>query len=677
MSAPSSIVWGSVVGSSPYQSRIGIYVKLSSTATQTTRHTEVWFWSKYSVSDSSNTFYYDDNATSATTSKGAVTIKTTVKTGSGWSTTNQVKIAEYDYTFTRGTSASTRSVAAKLTGIDVIGETMSAVTTYTIPALASYTVAYNANGENGAPSSQTKTYGKALTLSSTAPSRTGYTFKGWATSASGSVSYAAGASYTKNASVTLYAVWEIKTYTVSYNANGGNGAPSSQTKTYGKALTLSGTKPTKTGHTFNCWNTKDDGTGTNYASGSSYTGNANLKLYAKWTANTYTVTYNANGGTGAPGNQTKTYGANLTLSGTIPTRTGYTFKGWATSASGSVSYAAGGTYTNNANITLFAVWESTYFKPKISSVSVYRSNASGTALASGKYARVKFKWSTSNNVSSITIAWRSASSGSGSTTVTASGKSDEVDIVVGGGQLSTDASYSVTITVADSGGNWSAIRQLPSLKFTIDCLAGGNGVAFGKVAELKGVADFGFKARFRDDATFENRKCIYGIDQNGTVKEAFCAQNSNGNTVIGYDNYDKKSGNTNIYGYDVYIGVSNIDSPGAYRPYYKKGDTINITFISAGYITGSAQNLSFWVPISKPIIGDPTVSAASASGFVLRQGGKYTHGSAASTFVFPSSYEVTATYGTGIYVKAVFSTVTNAVNNDSIGVYWSGTITFS
>ena len=54
-----------------------------------------------------------------------------------------------------------------------------------------------------------------------------------------------------------------------------------------------------------------------------------------------------------------------------------------------------------------------------------------------------------------------------------------------------------------------------------------------------------------------------------------------------------------------------------------------------------------------------------------------THGSGASTFVFPSSYEVTATYGTGIYIKAVFSTVTNAVNNDSIGVYWSGTITFS
>ena len=72
---------------------------------------------------------------------------------------------------------------------------------------------------------------------------------------------------------------------------------------------------------------------------------------------TYTVSYNANGGSGAPANQTKTWGTNLTLSSVIPTRTGYAFKGWATSSgSTTVKYAAGATYTANAALSLYAVW---------------------------------------------------------------------------------------------------------------------------------------------------------------------------------------------------------------------------------------------------------------------------------------------------------------------------------
>jgi len=85
-------------------------------------------------------------------------------------------------------------------------------------------------------------------------------------------------------------------YTVSYNVNGGSGAPSSQTKYYGKSLTLSSTTPTRTGYTFGGWNTNSSGTGTNYSAGGSYTANASVTLYAKWTANTYTVTYDGNGG---------------------------------------------------------------------------------------------------------------------------------------------------------------------------------------------------------------------------------------------------------------------------------------------------------------------------------------------------------------------------------------------
>lgn len=366
MAAPSGIVWGSTVGG---YGRIGIYVKLTNTNTQTTRHTEIWFWSKYSVDDSGNTLYYNDNATSATTSVGAVNINTTVASGSGWSTSNQVKLKEYDYTFTRGTSSSKRYVAAKLTNVDRVGGTMTVSTSYTIPALAKYTVSYNANGGSGAPASQSKYYGKTLTLSSTKPKRTGYTFKGWATSSGGSVSYNSGASYTANASITLYAVWQANTYTVKYNANGGTGAPSNQTKTHGVTLILSSTKPTRasevedgvtTTYTFKGWATSASSSTVAYASGAKYTTNASVTLYAVWTTKTtvteYDVTYNTNGGSEV-NPQVKTKGTALTLRSTIPTKNGYTFKGWGLSEDDTtVDYVAGASYTTDADIVLYAIW---------------------------------------------------------------------------------------------------------------------------------------------------------------------------------------------------------------------------------------------------------------------------------------------------------------------------------
>ena len=70
----------------------------------------------------------------------------------------------------------------------------------------------------------------------------------------------------------------------------------------------------------------------------------------------FTVSYNANGGSGAPSAQDKRYDITLTLSSTVPTRDGYTFAGWATSADGAVAYAAGATYTGNADLSLYAKW---------------------------------------------------------------------------------------------------------------------------------------------------------------------------------------------------------------------------------------------------------------------------------------------------------------------------------
>ena len=111
----------------------------------------------------------------------------------------------------------------------------------------------------------------------------------------------------------------------------------------------------------------------------------------------YTVVYNANSGSGAPANQTKWYGETLKLSAGKPTKSGYIFRGWATSQAnanaGTVSYAAGANYTGNAALTLYAVWELAYTLPVINNLTVERCNDDGSDNDEGTYAKVSFDWS--------------------------------------------------------------------------------------------------------------------------------------------------------------------------------------------------------------------------------------------------------------------------------------------
>ena len=280
MAAPSGTTWGSTVSDS---ARIGLYVTTSSTNTQTTVSAQVWFWSKYSVDDSINNFYFDWDKTSASTNKGDVDINTTVDSGAGWSTSNQQRIASYSKTYNKGTSASTKNCSAALDTIEAAPGTMRVSKSFSIPALASYTVSYNANGGSGAPGNQTKYYGQTLTLSSIRPTRSNYKFLGWATSATASsAQYQPGGSYTANAAVTLYAVWSLNSFTVTYNANGGSGAPGSQTTAGGGSITLSSTQPTRKRHSFLGWSTDRTASSAQYQPGGSYTYSSNTTLYAIW-----------------------------------------------------------------------------------------------------------------------------------------------------------------------------------------------------------------------------------------------------------------------------------------------------------------------------------------------------------------------------------------------------------
>lgn len=265
-------------------------------------------------------------------------------------------------------------------------------------------------------------------------------------------------------------------WAISYNANGGSGAPASQTKWYGENLTLQTARPTRTGHNFLYWTTDFGSGAVRFDPGGNYTYNQGATLYANWQPHTYTVSYNANGGSGAPGNQTKTYGQNLTLSSARPTRQNYNFKGWATSSTGGVAYQPGGTYTGNAGVTLYAVWELAWLEPRITNLQASRCDSAGSLNEEGQYAKVTFNWATDRTVSSIKISCNGVT-----TDASGSGTSGSVSVVVGANALSTESQYTVRVTVTDAVGSaWSETVIAP-MNYIMDIAPNGS-VAFGKPA---------------------------------------------------------------------------------------------------------------------------------------------------------------------------------------------------
>ena len=322
-------------------------------------------------------------------------------------------------------------------------------------------------------------------------------------------SYTSGA---RNSGTGYHTVGKLASHTVSYNANGGSGAPGNQTKWYGSTLTLSSTRPTRTGYTFQGWATSSGG-GVAYQPGQAYGNDANITLYAVWKANTWTVKYNANGGSGAPADQTKTYGQTLKLSSTKPARLDYNFLGWATSKAnadkGTVSYAAGANYTANAAITLYAVWELAYVRPRITNLTISRCDSAGNISESGTYLRYDFNWATDLTGVYIQCQWKPqtaawGSSSQKSTTIVSNSSSKSGTItkkVVGSGGVSAEQSWTARVYIYDSKGTsyatYSSDASIGTIAYPIDVRKGGKGIAFGKVAETDNLADYNFDVQFR------------------------------------------------------------------------------------------------------------------------------------------------------------------------------------
>ncbi|MEX1308539.1 MAG: InlB B-repeat-containing protein [Eubacteriales bacterium] len=211
--------------------------------------------------------------------------------------------------------------------------------------------------------------GKALNIVATASGASAYTYL-WTGTGTNSETNNALSITSLSTEVNATCTITGSTYvSVAFDANGGTVSPTSQSKqygsTYGKASdgitddTLP--TPTKTGYTFDSWWTGAGGTGTQVTNATTVTNLSGHTLYAKWTANIYTIKYNANGGGGTMVSSTHTYDIAETLTSNSLTKTGYDFAGWAIDASGSVVYSDAQSVINLASengltVNLYAKW---------------------------------------------------------------------------------------------------------------------------------------------------------------------------------------------------------------------------------------------------------------------------------------------------------------------------------
>lgn len=248
------------------------------------------------------------------------------------------------------------------------------------------TITYNGNGQTSASSTvPAPTTAKGTAANTTLANagtmlKTGYTFSGWNTQADGlGTSYASGlTTYQSSGSTTLYAKW---TRTITYDTNSANsGSPSRATDVFVNSTTPTiSTFPTvgtmvKTGYTFAGWSTTTTGT----VLTAPYATTAEVTLYAKWTANTYTITYDTSTVTsGTMDNTSFTAGTAFSLRANTFTRTGFSFKNWNTAANGTgTTYTGGASLTLYADLTLYPQW--TLLAPSVGTLSASAGNTEVT-----------------------------------------------------------------------------------------------------------------------------------------------------------------------------------------------------------------------------------------------------------------------------------------------------------
>lgn len=261
-----------------------------------------------------------------------------------------------------------------------------------------YNIVYdgNASGVNNVPGQQTGiAFDEEVALSSDVPTRSGYSFAGWSLSEDAAqVDYLPGQEVLSLASedgaeIKLYAVWAANNYNIVYNGNASDAknVPEPQTGiAFDEEVALSSDTPDRSGYRFLGWSLTSGSIVAAYQRGDKVKGlvaddDGEVILYAVWAANSYTIAFDANGGSNAPANIQAEYDETVYIPSSTPSRYGYNFLGWARSKTATrAEYSAGASVTrltasSGGVVTFYAVWKADTFRVR------YYDNLLGSGVA--------------------------------------------------------------------------------------------------------------------------------------------------------------------------------------------------------------------------------------------------------------------------------------------------------
>lgn len=239
----------------------------------------------------------------------------------------------------------------------------------------------------------------------------------------------------------------------------------------------------------------------------------------------HTVSFNANGGSGAPGNVTKWWGESLTIPNTKPTRANYTFLGWSETADGTVQYQPGQSYvgTSDSNYTLYAVWKLNSLPPTISSYYAYRCDAAGNAQDDGTYVKHVAVWhvdtahDTSNQCTSLKFGYKDSSGWHDYDVVVASsGTSGTSSILPGGYQASS--TYELRCTLTDKHATVQSFTTVGPAAFILDFSADGKGIGIGQAAPNAGTNVYGNPLNLNGTVNINGMRASDSIDAKQSQK---------------------------------------------------------------------------------------------------------------------------------------------------------------
>ena len=389
-----------------------------------------------------------------------------------------------------------------------------------------------------------------------------------------------------------------------------------------------------------------------------------------------------------------------------------------------VTDSRGRTASKTVNITVLA-----YSPPQITHFECSRcGDANGSTNANGQYLKVTFGYSVSpldnKNKASYSLKYSVYDDGKWGSLTSGTSYNYSGTYISATAILNTASTYQVGLVVTDSFGTASFYKEIGTAVRLLSYIVKRFALAIGKIPEIDNMLDVALETIFRKkvtmnsdlqvngDSGFSGGASFYGdvacngtFHANGNINanrdiglagNMWCSQNGgsaffvtckdnvqrnmlqlvnvNNDTVLGWGQYADKYGGTFICGCDIVFNVSSGASDASYRPYYRRGDSIDVRMGTAGYVTSGAKEFYFAIPLGKPVVGNPTVSVSSINGLIMRQNSKYI---IKADWVQPDRYSAAVRDNNAIWVIAFWNNATNAANNSPVGIDANIRITFS